>query len=136
MAVFCQLMFLINKDMLHSHVPDQNSAQVQSHLATQHELTCHTFTWACLETGHIMLKHISTLRVQGVCTHVSDVKPHIVVATYTDTETGYELYQQVTGMHNCVFLLVPHQSGVHALSTGARDLGQRLPKPVQRKVTN
>lgn len=35
--------------------------------------------------------------LQGICTHVSDVKPHIVVATYTDAETGYEVYQQVTG---------------------------------------
>ena len=36
--------------------------------------------------------------LQGICTHVSDVKPHIVVATYTDAETGYEVYQQVTGV--------------------------------------
>ena len=35
--------------------------------------------------------------LQGICTHVSDVKPHILVATYTDAETGYEVYQQVTG---------------------------------------
>ena len=35
---------------------------------------------------------------QGICTHVTDVKPHIIVATYTDAETGYEVYQHVTGM--------------------------------------
>ena len=36
--------------------------------------------------------------MQGICTHVTDVKPHIIVATYTDAETGYEVYQHVTGM--------------------------------------
>ena len=35
--------------------------------------------------------------LQGVCTHVSDVKPQMVVAAYTDAETGFEVYQQVTG---------------------------------------
>ena len=44
--------------------------------------------------------------MQGVCTHVSDVKPHIVVATYTDSETGFEIYQQVTGMHLTTFCLL------------------------------
>lgn len=36
--------------------------------------------------------------MQGICTHVTDVKPHIIVATYTDAETGYEVYQHVTGI--------------------------------------
>ena len=44
--------------------------------------------------------------MQGVCTHVSDVKPHIVVATYTDSETGFEIYQQVTGMHMTTFCML------------------------------
>ena len=35
--------------------------------------------------------------MQGICTHVTDVKPQIIVATYTDAETGYEVYQHVTG---------------------------------------
>lgn len=45
--------------------------------------------------------------MQGICTHVSDVKPHIIVATYTDAETGYEVYQHVTGMvlSNSYFVL-------------------------------
>ena len=42
---------------------------------------------------------LRNMHVQGVCTHVSDVKPHIVVATYTDAETGYELYQQIPGVY-------------------------------------
>lgn len=45
--------------------------------------------------------------MQGICTHVTDVKPHIIVATYTDAETGYEVYQHVTGMRSCGMLLYP-----------------------------
>ena len=35
--------------------------------------------------------------MQGICTHVSDVKPNIVVATYIDQDTSFEVYQQITG---------------------------------------
>eukprot|EP00891_Asterochloris_glomerata_P008965 jgi/Astpho2/8965/fgenesh1_pm.00133_%23_19_t len=43
-------------------------------------------------------EHVGRLvSVKGVCTHVSDVKPQMVVAAYTDAETGFEVYQQVTG---------------------------------------
>ncbi len=30
-------------------------------------------------------------------THVTDVKPLVSVVAYTDPETGYEVYQEVTG---------------------------------------
>lgn len=30
-------------------------------------------------------------------THINDVKPLISVVAYTDTETGYEIYQEVEG---------------------------------------
>ena len=36
--------------------------------------------------------------VQGIVTHVTDVKPLIKVATYLDEESGVEVYQEVTGM--------------------------------------
>lgn len=35
--------------------------------------------------------------VQGIVTHVTDVKPLIKVATYLDEESGVEVYQEVTG---------------------------------------
>jgi hypothetical protein len=42
--------------------------------------------------------HIGALvRVRGVVTHVTDVKPLITVATYLDDVTGIEVYQEVTG---------------------------------------
>lgn len=34
---------------------------------------------------------------QGVVTHVTDVKPLVSVVAYTDPETGFEVYQEVTG---------------------------------------
>ena len=35
--------------------------------------------------------------VQGVVTHVTDVKPLATVITYTDPSNGYEIYQEVRG---------------------------------------
>eukprot|EP00967_Tisochrysis_lutea_P095419 scaffold139119_cov18-Tisochrysis_lutea.AAC.1 len=35
------------------------------------------------------------LCLQGTITNVSDVKPLVTVAAYTDVETGHELYQEV-----------------------------------------
>jgi len=34
--------------------------------------------------------------LQGTITTVSDVKPLVTVAAYTDVETGHELYQEVS----------------------------------------
>ena len=45
----------------------------------------------------LMLLWLLVSPPQGVCTHVTDVKPQMVVAAYTDAETGFEVYQQVTG---------------------------------------
>lgn len=65
-------------------------------------------------------EHVGKLvSVKGICTHVSDVKPHIVVATYTDAETGYEVYQQVTGRQFNPLDTIPKEL---QLSTG--DKGQ------------
>lgn len=36
--------------------------------------------------------------LQGIVTHVTDVKPLIKVATYLDEESGVEVYQEVTGV--------------------------------------
>lgn len=42
--------------------------------------------------------HVGALvRVRGVITHATDVKPLITVATYLDDVTGIEVYQEVTG---------------------------------------
>jgi len=38
--------------------------------------------------------HLVTLR--GVITHITDVKPLVTVVAYTDSETGNEIYQEVT----------------------------------------
>jgi len=35
--------------------------------------------------------------LQGIMTHMTDVKPLIAVATYVDDDTGFEVYQTVTG---------------------------------------
>lgn len=37
------------------------------------------------------------LWVQGIITHMTDVKPLISVATYIDDDTGIEIYQPITG---------------------------------------
>ena len=50
-----------------------------------------------VSTCKLMLLWLTVSLLQGVCTHVSDVKPQMVVAAYTDAETGFEVYQQVTG---------------------------------------
>ena len=50
-----------------------------------------------VSTCTLMLLWRIVLLLQGVCTHVSDVKPQMVVAAYTDAQTGFEVYQQVTG---------------------------------------
>lgn len=34
---------------------------------------------------------------QGIVTHVTDVKPLVSVVAYTDPESGFEVYQEVTG---------------------------------------
>ncbi|KAL3138278.1 Mcm2-7 hexameric complex component [Trebouxia sp. C0010 RCD-2024] len=62
--------------------------------------------------------HIGKLvSVKGICTHVTDVKPHIIVATYTDAETGYEVYQHVTGRQFNPLDSIPKEL---QLSTGAK----------------
>ena len=35
---------------------------------------------------------------QGIVTNATDVKPMLTVATYLDTITGIEVYQEVTGV--------------------------------------
>lgn len=35
--------------------------------------------------------------MQGVVTHVTDVKPLVSVVAYTDPDQGCEIYQEVTG---------------------------------------
>ncbi|KAG2494157.1 hypothetical protein HYH03_007792 [Edaphochlamys debaryana] len=37
------------------------------------------------------------VRVRGVVTHVTDVKPLVSVVAYTDPASGFEVYQEVTG---------------------------------------
>lgn len=37
------------------------------------------------------------LLLQGIVTHMTDVKPLVSVATYIDDDTGFEVYQIVTG---------------------------------------
>lgn len=39
----------------------------------------------------------SAIIPQGIVSHVTDVKPLVSVVAYTDPETGYEVYQEVTG---------------------------------------
>ena len=34
---------------------------------------------------------------QGIVTNATDVKPLLTVATYLDTTTGIEVYQEITG---------------------------------------
>mmetsp|Transcript_25472 Transcript_25472/g.55379 ORF Transcript_25472/g.55379 Transcript_25472/m.55379 type:complete len:729 (+) Transcript_25472:157-2343(+) len=42
--------------------------------------------------------HIGRLvRLKGVVTHITDVKPLVTVVAYTDQDTGNEVYQEVTG---------------------------------------
>lgn len=36
--------------------------------------------------------------MQGIITHMTDVKPLISVATYVDDDTGFEVYQPITGL--------------------------------------
>lgn len=36
-------------------------------------------------------------RAQGIATHITDVKPLVSVVAYTDPDSGYEIYQEVTG---------------------------------------
>ena len=40
-------------------------------------------------------------RVQGMVTHVTDVKPLASVLTYLDTDTNTEVYQEVRGRAAC-----------------------------------
>ena len=35
------------------------------------------------------------MHLQGIVTHVTDVKPLVEVVTYTDQENGNEVYQEV-----------------------------------------
>ena len=37
------------------------------------------------------------MHLQGIVTHVTDVKPLVEVVTYTDQENGNEVYQEVRG---------------------------------------
>lgn len=61
-------------------------------------LACLKLSSEKTDLGTLVALKLGNHVLQGVCTHVSDVKPHIIVATYTDAETGYELYQQIPGM--------------------------------------
>jgi DNA replicative helicase MCM subunit Mcm2 (Cdc46/Mcm family) len=46
----------------------------------------------------VSAQHIGKLvRVKGVVTHVTDVRPLASVVTYTDEDSGYEVYQEVLG---------------------------------------
>lgn len=48
-------------------------------------------------------------RVQGIVTHVTDVKPLLTVATYLDASTGFEVYQEITGKSRS---LPPHSPDI------------------------
>lgn len=51
-------------------------------------------THGCINFGYFLqLRSIA----QGIITHMTDVKPLLAVATYVDDDTGYEVYQTITG---------------------------------------
>lgn len=54
----------------------------------------HVQTWGTISEAMSLQIHACML-VQGTITTVSDVKPLVTVAAYTDVETGHELYQEV-----------------------------------------
>ena len=43
---------------------------------------------------------------QGIVTNATDVKPLLTVATYLDTTTGIEVYQEITGPCRDTLLLL------------------------------
>ena len=43
------------------------------------------------------LTFTTEMNLQGIITHMTDVKPLLAVATYVDDDTGYEVYQTITG---------------------------------------
>ena len=59
------------------------------HYAVMLKLGAEPWGCSCLALAH---------GLQGIVTHVTDVKPLIKVATYLDEESGVEVYQEVTGM--------------------------------------
>lgn len=51
-----------------------------------------------LRLREIGAQHVGHLvRLQGIVTHMTDVKPMMTVATYLDEDTANEVYQEVTG---------------------------------------
>ncbi|KAK9837164.1 hypothetical protein WJX81_007375, partial [Elliptochloris bilobata] len=50
-----------------------------------------------IKLREVSAEHIGKLvRVQGIVTQVTDVKPLLTVATYLDDASGFEVYQEVT----------------------------------------
>ncbi|KAJ9507934.1 hypothetical protein QJQ45_021173 [Haematococcus lacustris] len=51
-----------------------------------------------LKLRGITASHMGQLvKLRGVVTHITDVKPMVTVVAYTDSDTGNEIYQEVTG---------------------------------------
>ena len=62
-------------------------------------------------THPLVLNCCAHMRTQGTITTVSDVKPLVTVAAYTDVETGHELYQEVRIFYGAMHVLL---ASVHA----------------------
>ena len=68
---------------------------------------------------------ISALRLQGIITHMTDVKPLISVATYVDDDTGFEVYQPVTG-ESSILSIIPSMSKTRKACAKSRQLSEDL----------
>lgn len=70
------------------------------------------------------------LRPQGIVTQVTDVRPLVSVVTYTDEETGHEIYQEVRTLQLCstpppfsqdmAYSIMQHDAG-NAMCVQSRD---------------
>jgi hypothetical protein len=65
-------------------------------MAILHHVEAHPL---CVPTwGHMLPDRLVQCPVtQGIVTNATDVKPLLTVATYLDTTTGIEVYQEITG---------------------------------------
>lgn len=67
--------------------------------------------------------HLPASYLQGVVTHITDVKPLAAVVAYTDSEQGFEIYQ-VCARHGRVSLV--HGLAMLTLSHTGVGRGQRV----------
>ena len=90
---------LLEEDFLASHYTFHPDSRHYHQCKTQHGQSTPPGSVSITKIwGLVAPAHWAEMQLQGILTQMTDVKPLLSVATYVDDDTGFEVYQPITGL--------------------------------------